>query len=317
MSNAITTYFHQLNEYGHGWSEYLDMIWCAVRYGASPNNYAKFGFAGLDGKRRATYVTNRVSRKMIKKCNDPRFCGIFEDKVKFAEAFREFFGRDWISTENMTFDRFCGFVRNKEKFIYKPVGNAQAIGVEVYEDLSDVRGVYDAVTGKNETAILEQWITQHPVLSEIYPYAINCLRIITVYTPEGGTHFLTGGLTIGNGGAKIANASASGIVAPVDMETGILSKPAADFEGHVYEYHPSTGRKITGTQIPYWQEVKELLEKAAAKIPQVRYVGWDLAITPDGPVIIEGNTTPGYKYYQIPVHLENKIGNRAVYEQFI
>jgi hypothetical protein len=115
----------------------------------------------------------------------------------------------------------------------------------------------------------------------------------------------------------IANASASGIVSPVSFETGILEKPAADFYGNVYEQHPITGINLIGLQIPYWNEVLTMLEGAAAEIPQVGYVGWDVAITPDGPIIIEGNTTPGYRYYQIPVHMDNRCGNKKKYIDYL
>ncbi len=99
-----------------------------------------------------------------------------------------------------------------------------------------------------EIAILEQWIDQHPLLSQIYPDAINCLRIITVLK-DNKLHFIAGGITWGNG-AKIANASASGIVSPVDFQTGILNQAAADFHGNSFSTHPLTGEKLTGFQIP-------------------------------------------------------------------
>lgn len=95
---------------------------------------------------------------------------------------------------------------------------------------------------------------------------------------------------------------------------GIFEKPAADFSGKVYEKHPITKAKLVGVQVPYWNEIKTMLIKAAQKIPQVAYVGWDVAITPDGPILIEGNTTPGYRYYQIPAHMTDKTGNRMRYE---
>ena len=31
---------------------------------------------------------------------------------------------------------------------------------------------------------------------------------------------------------------------------------------------------------------------------RLRYVGWDVAITPDGPVLVEGNDLPGYDMCQ-------------------
>lgn len=116
---------------------------------------------------------------------------------------------------------------------------------------------------------------------------------------------------------EIANASASGIVSPVNFKTGILDKPAADFYGHVYMKHPITGADLLNLEVPYWNEVVTMLENAASEVPEVGYVGWDVAITPNGPILIEGNTTPGYRYYQIPVHMESKCGNKEVYVKYL
>lgn len=158
--------------------------------------------------------------------------------------------------------------------------------------------------------ILEEWIAQHETIAALYPKAVNCLRIITVNS-GGDVYFLTGGLTIGMD-LEIANASASGCVAPVDFETGVL-KEAADFSGKVYKKHPLTGVQIEGLVLPYWKETLEMIYEAAKVTPEIGYVGWDIAIMPDGPCIIEGNTTPGYTYYQIPAHLKDGIGNKAKY----
>ena len=44
-----------------------------------------------------------------------------------------------------------------------------------------------------------------------------------------------------------------------------------------------------GFRIPYWNEVRELVKNVHAKLPDIRSIGWDVAITPNGPVLIEGN----------------------------
>jgi len=52
--------------------------------------------------------------------------------------------------------------------------------------------------------------------------------------------------------------------------------------------------------------------KAAGLVPQLKIIGWDVAIDPEGPVLIEGNTTPGMTiseiaqkgFYNNPVFLE-------------
>lgn len=307
--SRVGTFINQLSR----GNNYFDVFWCALRYGASPNNYYDFGFKNLTATQRSSYVTNRFSRKMIKRFNDPAYIDIFEDKVRFAEYFSDFYGRKWISTSNLTVEKLSDFTSQLRvnKLIYKPVGNAQGQGIHVLDNIHDIEGLYSSISQYGQTAIIEEWISQHTILSNVYPEAVNCIRIISVYVNHK-THFLAGGVTWGNG-KRIANASASGFVSPVNFETGVLEKPGADFYGHVYEVHPITGVNILGLKLPYWKDTLEMLEKASTVVPQVGYIGWDIAITPEGPVIIEGNTTPGYKYYQIPAHMENKRGNKDRY----
>ena len=52
-------------------------------------------------------------------------------------------------------------------------------------------------------------------------------------------------------------------------------------------------------------------------MPQVKYVGWDVFIGPDGPGIIEGNDYPGYDFWQLPEHTKDKIGLVPYYESLI
>lgn len=292
----------------------IDIVWCTAIYGASPNNYREFNFRELTPKQRNTYVTHRFSQHMIKKFNNSAYIDLFEDKTKFAEHFSAFFGRKWVSTEGITKDRLKDFIDDVGgKIILKPAFEAQGAGITVYDD-ANIEEVWEKVNNMPK-AILEEWIQQHEELNSVYPDAINCLRIITLYK-DGKTHFLAGGMTWGNG-KKIANASASGIVSPVNFRTGQLENPAADFHNGCYFTHPITGASLIGIKIPYWKETIKMLKRATKVVPEVGYIGWDIAITPNGPVLIEGNTTPGYKYYQIPVHMKNKCGNKHRYEKWL
>ena len=309
--NRVSLYLEQLKDTE---ANPIDVIWCTIRYGASPNNYKEFNFRELTSKERDTYVTHGLSQKIIKRYNDPSYIDIFEDKTKFAKHFSAFFGRKWISTEGLTKDRLNDFIDSVgERLIVKPACEAQGEGIIVYSHV-DVEEAWSKIQNMPK-AILEEWIQQHEVLNTVYSDAVNCLRIITLYK-DGKTHFLAGGMTWGNG-MKIANASASGIVSPVNFNTGKLDKPAADFYGNCYRNHPITKENLIGIKIPYWKETVRMLREAATVVPEVGYIGWDIAITPAGPIIIEGNTTPGYKYYQIPIHMDNKIGNKKRYKKWI
>ncbi len=294
---------------------YVDILFCALRYSASPNNYELFEFYCLDNKKRKTYVTYGVSQKMIKKYNNTSDIVFLENKIKFAEKFVDMYNRDFLNTESMTIDEFKKFCEGKEKFICKPVGGAQGNDIKVYH-LGNVEEIFSEIKHKYcRGYMLEQWIEQHPVLSEIYPDAVNCLRVITVFNGEK-THFLVGGITFSLS-TEIANGSQPSIIAPVNFETGIIDKPAATFGSQSFEKHPKTGSQILGVKVPYWDDIKELLNTACQRIPTVGYIGWDVAITPDGPVLIEGNTTPGYRYYQIPCHMINGFGNKPIYSKFL
>ena len=48
--------------------------------------------------------------------------------------------------------------------------------------------------------------------------------------------------------------------------------------------------------------------EAALEIPQIGYMGWDIAFTPNGPVLVEGNEYPGNGLLQLPEHTPDKIG---------
>lgn len=81
--------------------------------------------------------------------------------------------------------------------------------------------------------------------------------------------------------------------APVN-EQGQLYRPAfCDKTGKYYERHPVTGTEITGFQIPLFDQALELCRTASRRVEaHLKYIGWDVAITPDGPVLVEGNNLP-------------------------
>ena len=56
------------------------------------------------------------------------------------------------------------------------------------------------------------------------------------------------------------------------------------------------------------KEAKEMILKAAMEVPQIRYIGWDVAVTPTGPAIIEGNVYCAHDFWQLPGQTPNNIG---------
>ncbi|MFA7605230.1 MAG: sugar-transfer associated ATP-grasp domain-containing protein [Rhodocyclaceae bacterium] len=55
------------------------------------------------------------------------------------------------------------------------------------------------------------------------------------------------------------------------------------------EHHPVTGQRLTGEYLPDWACVSAMLSDRAALFHPIRLVGWDVALTAEGPRVLEGN----------------------------
>lgn len=97
----------------------------------------------------------------------------------------------------------------------------------------------------------------------------------------------------------VDNFCAGGIAAGIDLKTGKINTTAIDKKKHRYKEHPVSKVKLVGFKIPYWKESIDLVKKCYNLIPTVRYIGFDVAITKDGPIIVEGNASlPDYMIMQ-------------------
>jgi hypothetical protein len=105
------------------------------------------------------------------------------------------------------------------------------------------------------------------------------------------------------GRSSTDNFSISGIAAPVDLATGRLG-PGVRADPRLIiapvATHPDTGAAIAEAALPWWQEAAALALAAHAKLPAMACVGWDVALTPEGPVLIEANWAPGARLAQAP-----------------
>ena len=158
-------------------------------------------------------------------------------------------------------------------------------------------------------------LQQHPDAARIYPDALNCLRIVTLVN-NGEAHILYAVFKMGNNGHFVDNLENGGLACHFDLDKGEIIG-----QGHTsalvnYDAHPATGIKFVGYKLPYIEEVKEMIKKAALVVPEFRYVGWDVCITPNGPAIVEGNDYPAYDFPQLPDDDKPRIGLIPKIESF-
>ena len=97
---------------------------------------------------------------------------------------------------------------------------------------------------------------------------------------------------------------------------GIVYVEALDRADNIYYEHPISKEKIVGFKVPEFEKAVELVKKAAKIVPEVAYVGWDVAVSKSGPVIVEGNCFPGV-YQAKPSLLEKREGLVPKYNEIM
>ena len=65
-----------------------------------------------------------------------------------------------------------------------------------------------------------------------------------------------------------------------------------------FKLYSGTEYIMLSYKIPNWEQVKTTCIQAAEQLPLVRYIGWDVAITEKGCVLIEGNHDPDYEFLE-------------------
>lgn len=269
-----------------------DAVQCSKIHGASPENYFVLRFFELDEKERASYLTSGRSKELDRLLN---LNATADEKEKighkslFNSAFKGLVKRDFIYAPESDFDSFFAFINRNAEFIVKPDTGTMGRGVEKKkrEYIGDFQEFYSYC--RNNHLLLEEVIIQHGDLNKINSSCINSIRINAARN-SGEIKFIGACIKCGTGKNVSDNFHAGGIAYPLDMETGRVSGAGRNnTDLSEYEYHPSTGLYMPDFQIPFWSEIKQSVISGMEQVPSLGYIGWDIAVTPDGPEIIEGN----------------------------
>ena len=287
---------------------FCDMVWCGFRYRAGYMDYDLFHFWDLNAAQRATVLTRGKNDKYVAALNDRREWDAFDVKPEFLRRFAPYVKRRWLDLEGADAARLRAFGEELGSFIVKPRDASHGDGVEKIEaaGVEDWEALLARLRERGQT-LCEEIIRQHPDLNAIWPGSINTVRMVTILK-DGKAHVVAAYLRVGNGPRPVDNFNNGGMVVPLDRETGVILCHARDKAGRFYECHPVTGTRFQGTRVPMWPEILALLQDAAQVVPSIRYVGWDVAVTPEGPLLVEGNQYPGHDIYGLPGQSPDKRG---------
>ncbi|HTN08908.1 sugar-transfer associated ATP-grasp domain-containing protein [Agriterribacter sp.] len=172
--------------------------------------------------------------------------------------------------------------------------------VEICETASLSRDRLIEKMERNNFNLLEAYVLQNDALMRLSPSALNTVRLITQLY-KGEVIIIAGRLRISIN-AKVDNVSAGNVIVPVDKASGRVTGPGiyADITKPDEYTHPVTGVHLIGFEIPFWSECVRLVTQAALRIPENCSIGWDVAVTNEGPLLIEGNHNWHYLSLQMP-----------------
>lgn len=180
-------------------------------------------------------------------------------------------------------------------FVAKPVGGNSGAGVMVSVDATslDVQAPH----------IVQARIRNLSAISAIWPEALNTMRVLAVRGPDGEPFVARAVHRFGSSSTpRVDNWSAGGLSAAIDLETGVLGRAAAfPKSGQTvwHDRHPDSHAAIAGVTVPRWSEAQALALRAMRALPGANWVGWDIAVTPEGVILVEGNDVPDVNLLQV------------------
>jgi hypothetical protein len=153
---------------------------------------------------------------------------------------------------------------------------------------------------KLQGQILQELLNNHPCIADLARDSLLVFRVFTCMDSFGEpivTHAMLRVLS------KLEPSwrGTEEFAAPVDLATGTLGLMCGDQHygpTDWYETHPVTGAQVDGRVIAHWEDIQELALAGHRVFADRMLLGWDVALTTAGPVLIEANAYPDTEFLQ-------------------
>ena len=276
----------------------FDTGYCVFRYGFCLSDYLNYKLYNKNKKERKKYVSTKIENKFYEIVSPSAYKKRYTVKPSFLSDFKKYTKRDFIVPTQDNYEDFEKFLNTHDMFMSKPYDGLGGADVkkEYTKDIKN-RKEYFEYSIKNRI-FLEELVVQHPEMNKLCDKSVNTMRIMT-FNNHGKSEIIWMGLRVGNGINAIDNFHAKGMAVNIDMKTGKLLGNAIDKDLNDYLEHPVSHIKFDGFQIPCFEEAKKMVLEASLESDKILVVGWDVAISDKGPVIIEGNRRPGFDIVQV------------------
>ena len=281
-------------------------------YGNNISEEFYFGFLRKTHLEKQKYITFRQRYEYILHNSDNSASKILKNKYDVYCLFRDYFKRDVIKISSRDdFSQFQAFISKHPVFVVKPSDLALGIGVHLETaNAENSASVFEKILeeglsnqrnykwGGNSSVVLEEVIDQDDRLNIIHPASINAVRL-TTWNVNGKINIVHPWLKFGFGGQFMASAAQGGGDAGIDPVTGVILTEGCQESGVKLDVHPAHNIRFKGFQIPNWSDAVEMCSKLALMIPNIKYIGWDIALSKKGWCIMEANWAGEFMWQMI------------------
>ncbi|WP_415921505.1 sugar-transfer associated ATP-grasp domain-containing protein [Tateyamaria sp. SN6-1] len=149
--------------------------------------------------------------------------------------------------------------------------------------------------------ILQTALDPHGDMARIAGPAIGCVRVVTVNDGSGPTAAYAVWKLPAPRAMSDNFWQAGSLLAALDLDTGAVTRcvMGTGLAQRETPEHPVSGARIVGTALPHWEATVQIARDAHAVFPEFGVCGFDIAVTQNGPNILECNDNPSHNLFQI------------------
>lgn len=282
----------------------LDVLFASIKHNISILDYFYFRFYDKNEDEREKWAGTGYMYEFQLKMNPKSSRNLLEDKRIFLKRYHQFILHNHVTLEQIKSNstEFQQVINNPSgKIVFKDALGQCGFGIQIdraenwnHESLIQ----YMESNGYN---MLESFVQQADALQALSPSGLNTVRIFTQLNDKEDVVFLGSRLRI-SVNSNVDNMASGNMAAVIDESSGYVVSEGvySDITKQNCRTHPVTGMKIVGFKLPFWKETLTLVKEAALLEKTNRSVGWDVAITNQGPELIEGNHNWCKLLWQLP-----------------
>ncbi len=295
--------------------QFLDQLYVAIRHFVPPSGYYIFSlYSRANRSSISKYIYRHEIIELLLFLNNSIDSGVFDDKREFCRECKrlglptipilanfeqgrinwrddgdkklpkvDLFAKPALGTRGQGVKRW---IYEKERDRYSSENGDLLMQEQIIEHLLE--------SSRKQPYILQENLRNHPNISGLSLGGLCNVRVLTACPPDGRPEYIGSQLNMPLGKSLASNIQGRSIAAPVRKSDGALGRAiATGLDADRLHQHPDTGNKIVGVRVPHWNEIIQLCLQAHGAFPVFTSVGWDVAITEKGPVIVEGNPVWG------------------------